>query len=352
MNSIGICGSEQVDRTRSCQNLPARKRSPPPAARQTRDCRSDRGSAGTPRTPWAAAPHSALLAPLASTLHHLALEREALRDGLSQELRRAIGGVVAAALMRGGDVKNMVDVVVPLRGVEIGLARRGASSRCGTLSSFSKRRWMGRENRARMRAASSSSRSGRESSLMAWTASKPKPVEMKLLEPIFGVLDEEVAHGPRVRPVKLDRVAPGRLVPAGEEVGRIKPEEVPFGTEVVVNDVEQHRDSALVRSLDKGLEVLGSSVARVRGVGKGSVVAPVPPAFEVADRHDLDGRDPEVREVVQFKGGYRKHALRRESADMEFRRERCRPIRGRFQDSCHRYVRGSILSLGPLTSSG
>ena len=147
---------------------------------------------------------------------------------------------------------------------------------------------------------------------------EPKPVEMKLFDPIFSVLDEEVAHGSRLGPVKLDRVAPWRLVPVGEEVWRIKPEEVPFGTEVVVNDVEQYRDSALVRSLDKGLEVLGSSVARVRGVRKGSVVAPVPPAFEVADRHDLDGRDPEVREVVQFKGGSRKHALRRESADMEF----------------------------------
>ena len=141
---------------------------------------------------------------------------------------------------------------------------------------------------------------------------------MKLLDPIFGVLDEEVAHGPRVRSVELDRIAPRRLVPAGEEIGRVEREEIPLGTEVVVNDVEQHRDPALVRGLDESLEVVRSSVACVRSVRKGSVIAPVPAALEVADRHDLDGRHPEVREVVQLKSGARKRALGRKSADMEF----------------------------------
>ena len=65
--------------------------------------------------------------------HHLALVGEAFGDGFSQELRRAVGGVIAAALMRGGDMENMMNVVVPLRGVEIGLVRRcasGAAAHC------------------------------------------------------------------------------------------------------------------------------------------------------------------------------------------------------------------------------
>ena len=53
--------------------------------------------------------------------HHLALIGEAFGDGFSQKLRRAVGGVIAALLTRGGDMQHMMDVVVPLRGVEIGL---------------------------------------------------------------------------------------------------------------------------------------------------------------------------------------------------------------------------------------
>ncbi len=107
-------------------------------------------------------------------------------------------------------------------------------------------------------------------------------------------------------------------MPAGEEIGRVEREEIPFGTEVVVNDVKQHRDAAPVRRLDEGLEVFRPSVACVRSVRKRSVIAPVPAALEVADRHDLDGGDPEVREVVQLKSGARERAFRRESAEMEF----------------------------------
>ncbi len=145
-----------------------------------------------------------------------------------------------------------------------------------------------------------------------------KPVEMKLLNPIFGVLDEEVAHRPRVGSVELDRIAPGRFVSAGEETGRVEGQEIPLGTEVVVNDVQQHCDPAFVRGLDESPEVVRSSVACVRSVKKGSVIAPVPAALEVTDRHDLDGRHPKVREVVQLESSARKRALRRKSADMEF----------------------------------
>ena len=107
-------------------------------------------------------------------------------------------------------------------------------------------------------------------------------------------------------------------MPAGEEIGRVEREEIPFRPEVVVDDVKQHRDPARVRRLDESLEVFRPSVACVRSVRKSSVIAPVPAALEVADRHDLDGRHPEVREMVQLASGPRERALRGKGAEMEF----------------------------------
>ena len=107
--------------------------------------------------------------------HHLALIGEAFGDGFSQELRRAVGGVVAAALMRGGDVENVVNVVVPLRGVEIGLAAVPRQTARNVVLVFQEEMDGPREIAREGASASSSSRSGRESSLMAWTASKRSP---------------------------------------------------------------------------------------------------------------------------------------------------------------------------------
>src|SRR5262249_3385985 len=121
-------------------------------------------------------------------------------------------------------------------------------------------------------------------------------IEMKFLDPIFGVLDEEVAHGARARSVELDRVAPGRLMPAREEIRRVERNEVSLRAEVAVDDVEQDRDPLPVGRLDKGFEILRSSIACIGSVGKRAVVAPVSMAAEVADRHDLDGANAELRE--------------------------------------------------------
>jgi hypothetical protein len=46
-----------------------------------------------------------------------------------------------------------------------------------------------------------------------------KTVEMKLLDPIQGVMDDEIAHRRAVRAVVVDRVAPRRCMTIGEERG-------------------------------------------------------------------------------------------------------------------------------------
>ena len=210
-----------------------------------------------------------------------------------------------------------MDVVVPLRCVEIGLVPMPHQAARNIVLVFQDEMDRPREPRAKAR-GEFVEQIGPRIILDGVDSVEAKPVEMKFLDPIFGVLDEEVAHRARVRPIKLDRIAPRGFVPAGEEIGRVEGQEIPFRTEVAVHDVKQHCDSALMRSLDESLEVFRSSVACVRSVRKGSVIAPIPSALEVADRHDLNGRHPEIREVVQLKRGSRERAFRGKSAKVEF----------------------------------
>jgi hypothetical protein len=81
-----------------------------------------------------------------------------------------------------------------------------------------------------------------------------QPVEMKFLDPIFSVLNEEVANRPGGPSIELDRVAPRGSVAPREEIRRIERKEVSLRSEVVIDDVEQHRDSMLVGALNESLE--------------------------------------------------------------------------------------------------
>ena len=92
---------------------------------------------------------------------------------------------------------------------------------------------------------------------MAWTASTRRRVDVKLVDPLQRVVDEEPAHVIAVRAVEVERRPPRRLVPVGE-VRAVLAEVVPLGTEVVVDDVEErgrgrahgtHRPAASARAV-------------------------------------------------------------------------------------------------------
>ena len=99
--------------------------------------------------------------------------------------------------------------------------------------------------------------------------------------------------------VEVDRRAPRRLVPLGEELRRVRVQVVAFGAEVVVDDVEQHHEPARVRGVDEALQILGRAVGRVGRELQHAVVAPVAAAGKVGERHELDRRDAEIGEVVE-----------------------------------------------------
>ena len=153
-----------------------------------------------------------------------------------------------------------------------------------------------------------------------------KPVEMKLLDPIFGILDKEVADPPGVWPVEIDRFAPGGTDARIKEIRRVERKVISVRPEVIVNDVEQHRDAGLMGSIDESLEIVGPPVAGIRRIRQDSIVTPAPAARKVAERHDLHGRYAELNEVRQFGRRCGEGPFRRKGADMQFVKDGVFPI--------------------------
>src|SRR5438552_7958187 len=93
-------------------------------------------------------------------------------------------------------------------------------------------------------------------------------------------------------PAEVDRGATARP----ETVGRVRAElgvGRPLRTEVVVDDVEDHREPTLVTRTDECAKGLRPAVGVLRGVGEDAVVPPVAGAGELRDRHQLEGGEAE-----------------------------------------------------------
>ncbi len=132
---------------------------------------------------------------------------------------------------------------------------------------------------------------------------EPQAVEAIFLEPEQGVVNEEVADRAAGAAVEVDRIAPRRLVPIGEELAGVGVEIVPLRAKVVVDHVEHHRDAAPVRGIDQGLELVRCSVRRLRREREHAVVPPAAGSREIGYRHELDHRDAQLREVLELRFG-------------------------------------------------
>ncbi len=80
-------------------------------------------------------------------------------------------------------------------------------------------------------------------------------------------------------------------------------EQLAPGTDVVVDDVEEHREPGAVGGVDEAREPLRAAVGAVRRVHEDAVVAPAALAGKGGDRHQLDRGDAEVGELAQPPGG-------------------------------------------------
>ena len=70
-------------------------------------------------------------------------------------------------------------------------------------------------------------------------------------------------------------------------------------TEVVVDHIQDDGDAALVRLPDELLEAVRPAIGTFHREDVGGVVAPGVIPGELGDRHDLDGIDPELHQMIQ-----------------------------------------------------
>ena len=145
---------------------------------------------------------------------------------------------------------------------------------------------------------------------------EPQPVDVEVLDPPAGALDERAADEVAARPGDVDGVAPRRPVGVGEVRG-----EAAVGAalraEVVVDDVEHDAEPGGVGGVDEAGEPVGPAVRLLHRRREHAVVAPVADAGEGVDRHQLDRRDAEPGEPVELAGDAVERALGRERADVQ-----------------------------------
>ena len=141
-------------------------------------------------------------------------------------------------------------------------------------------------------------------------------VEVELLEPHPDVVQHVVAHRVAAVAVVIDRGAPRGLVPIVEVSAELA-QVVPLRAEVVVDDVEIDRQPLGMAGVDQPMQALRAAVAVLRRVGEHAVVSPVARARELADRHDLDGRDAQLAEVAQPRDHSFERPLGGERADVQ-----------------------------------
>src|ERR1700733_1372151 len=127
---------------------------------------------------------------------------------------------------------------------------------------------------------------------------EPQRIDVKLLQPIQSVLNEERTHRLGLGAVEIHRLPPGSAIAPTEDRTELA-EIIPFRAEVIVYDVQDHGYPASVSRIDEPLERPRPSVGILRGKRKYSVVAPVSAARKLRHRHDLDRRNPKFGQIIE-----------------------------------------------------
>src|ERR1700677_4355520 len=143
-------------------------------------------------------------------------------------------------------------------------------------------------------------------------------VEVILGQPIKRVLNKEIAHDATGRTIEIDPVSTRRAVPVGEELWRVGPQIISFRAKMVIDNIEQNHDAALMRTLNQLFQILRSSVNAIGSEWKNAVVTPIAPAGKVRNRHQLDRRDSKISEIVEALAHGEESSSRRKSSDMQF----------------------------------
>jgi hypothetical protein len=117
--------------------------------------------------------------------------------------------------------------------------------------------------------------------------------------------------------VEIQRFAPFGVVARAEVVRAEALQVVAVRPEMVVDDIENYREPDRVRAVDEALERIGVAIHVIRREELHAVIAPVPAAGTLCDRHHLDHRDAELAQVAQLPDRCVERTLGRERADVQ-----------------------------------
>ena len=141
-------------------------------------------------------------------------------------------------------------------------------------------------------------------------------VDVELADPHAPVLDHVAAGAVGARAVVVHRRAPRGLRAIGEvraELGQV----VSLGAEMVVDDIEEHRQAARVAGVHETPEPARSAVGRLRRPEVHAVVTPVARAGKLGDRHQLHCGDAELDETGEVRNDRLEGAGRSERAHVQ-----------------------------------
>ena len=123
---------------------------------------------------------------------------------------------------------------------------------------------------------------------MAWTEVEdgvnrvqPQTVHAKITHPHPRVVDDKLPHGIAVRAVVVDGPAPRSAVAIGK-VGAVVGKVVSFGTEMVMDHVENHGQPGLVGGVDQPLQRPRPAVAVLHRIRIDGIVTPITVAGKLA----------------------------------------------------------------------
>src|SRR5690625_2861738 len=103
---------------------------------------------------------------------------------------------------------------------------------------------------------------------------EPKTVEVKFANPVNHVAQNEFSNRFAVFSVKIKRFSPLVFVSVGEVIGRKRGEVIPVGSGMIVNNIENDRESDHVSLIDETSKIVGRSVEMGRGEKIDAIVAP------------------------------------------------------------------------------
>src|SRR5947207_1350169 len=118
-------------------------------------------------------------------------------------------------------------------------------------------------------------------------------IDMKFVDPLQRVVNEKPANVVAMWPVEIDRHSPWRLVAIGEIRCEFR-EVIPFRTEVVVDDVEEKREAALVTGIDEPLQSDRTAIRDLCRADVRAVISPISIAGKLANGKELDCGDAEI----------------------------------------------------------